>query len=89
MTGLRDTTCRRQLHRLSGGCRVAHGGAAWPVDGTRHVAASSADSVGDAEWPVDDGWRSAPASRVVLLAWGATTATGVWVGSWPQHQPQQ
>jgi hypothetical protein len=37
--------------------------------------------VGDAAWPVDEGWRSAPASRVVLLlAWGATTATGVWVG---------
>jgi hypothetical protein len=26
MTGLRDTTCRRQLRRLSGGCRVACGG---------------------------------------------------------------
>jgi hypothetical protein len=26
MTGLRDTICRRQLRRLSGGCRVARGG---------------------------------------------------------------
>jgi hypothetical protein len=56
-------------------------GAAWPVDETRHVAASSADSVGDVAWPVDDGWRLAPASQIVLLlAGGDIVGTGVWVG---------
>jgi hypothetical protein len=81
MTGLRDTTCHRQLRRLSGDVAWPVGDAAWPVDRTQHVAASSADFVGDVAWPVDDGWRSAPASRIVLLlAEGTTTATGVWLG---------
>jgi hypothetical protein len=81
MTGLRDTTCRCHLSRLHGGCRVTRGDAARPVDRTRHVATSSADSVGDAVWPIDDGWPSAPTSRIVLLlVGGSTAATLVWVG---------
>jgi hypothetical protein len=46
----------------------------------QQMAAMLSPRLMDAAWPVDDGWRSAPASRIVLLAWGATTANWVWVG---------
>jgi hypothetical protein len=80
MTGLRDTTCRRQLRGLSGGCRVAHGGCrvARRQDTTCHRQLSRLRGgcrVARRRW-----LALSPRLTGRLLAWGATTATGVWVG---------
>jgi hypothetical protein len=81
MTGLRDTTCRSHLRRLSGGCRVARGGCRMARRQDTTCRRQLSRLRGGCRVACRRLLVLSHASRIVLLlAGGATAATGVWVG---------